>query len=89
MASKYDFISWRFCLFYAIGLLFMFIYALLWQRVLKELELSVAYANRPIVTLLSMLWGKLFFDEVITWNMLLGAAIIMLGIGIVGKADEL
>ena len=89
LASMYPFMSLRFCLFYGSGLLFLALYAVIWQQILKRLPLTRAYANRPLVMLLCMLWGKLLFDEVITWNMLLGAVIILLGIRMVGKADEL
>lgn len=89
LASTYHLFSLQFCFFYGCGLLCLAIYAVLWQQILKCLPLTTAYANRPLVMLLCMLWGKLLFDEVITWNMLLGAAIILVGIRIVGKADEI
>lgn len=89
LASMYPFMSLRFCLFYGCGLLFLALYAVIWQQVLKCLPLTTAYANRPLAMLFCLLWGKLLFNEVITWNMLLGAIIILLGIRMVGKADEL
>ena len=66
----------------------LFVYALLWQKVLKKFELSVAYANRPVVTLFGMLWGVLLFDETLTWNMALGALIIVFGIWMVITSDD-
>lgn len=61
----------------------MLVYAVLWQKILKRFELSVAYANRPIVTILDMLWGVLVFHEQVTWNMVIGTIIIAFGIWIV------
>ena len=55
-------------------------YAVIWQQVLKRFELSVAYAVKPITTLLTMVWGVLLFHETVRWNMILGAAVILLGI---------
>lgn len=89
LASTYPLFSVQFCLFYVLGLLCLAVYAVLWQQILKQLSLTTAYANRPLAMLFCLLWSKLLFGEVITWNMMLGAAIILLGIKIVGKADEL
>lgn len=83
VAATYPMFSAKFLFFYGMSLLVLAAYAFLWQRVLKRFKLSVAYANRPIVTLLGMLWGVLLFDEKMTWNMVLGAAIIVAGIWIV------
>lgn len=88
-AAGYEFLSFGFCLFYGCGLLFLAIYAMLWQQILKRLLLSTAYANRSLVMILSMIWGILLFDEKITWNMLVGAAIIVFGVNLVVKADDL
>ena len=42
------------------------IYALCWQQVIKRVELSVAYANRAMALLWSLLWAVLLFGEQIT-----------------------
>ena len=54
----------------------------------SDLLLKSAYANRSLVLILTMLWGLLLFKEQITLNMIVGAAIILLGVNIVVKADE-
>ena len=83
LASGYDLFSLLFFLFYGLGLLILLIYAVLWQKVLARFDLAVAYANRPVVTLLGVVWGILLFREVLTWNMVLGAGIILCGIRLV------
>lgn len=83
LASGYSLFSLSFLLFYGLGLLILMIYAVLWQRVLVRFDLSVAYANRPVVTILEVLWGVLLFRESLTWNMVLGAGIIFIGIRMV------
>ena len=35
-----------------------------------------------------MIWGALFFQEKITWNMILGAVVIFFGIYLVVTSDE-
>ena len=87
LASGYPFFSWEFILFYGLSILVLGVYAVLWQFVLKQFELSVAYSSKPISMLLSMIWGIVLFHESVSWNMLLGAAIIILGIRVVVK-DE-
>lgn len=88
IASGYEFLSWYFCLFYGCGLLFLMLYAVLWQQILKSFPLTTAYANRSFVMILTMIWGLLLFKEHISLNMLIGAVIIMFGINLVVKADE-
>ena len=88
LAAGYPLLSLRFFLFYGLNIAVLSVYAILWQRVLKRFDLSVAYANRPVVTLLGMLWGVLLFHERLTWNMVLGALIIVVGIWIVVTDHE-
>ena len=83
LAAGHPMLSVKFLFFYGMNLFVLAVYAFLWQRVLKRFELSVAYANRPVVTLLEMLWGVLLFNEKMTWNMALGAVIIAAGIWVV------
>lgn len=80
MASAYPTLSIPFVLFYGTSILILMIYAVLWQMVLKHVELSRAYATKPLTMLLSMFWGTVLFHEAITWNMILGAGIILVGI---------
>ena len=82
-ASVYPFLSWKFMAFYGTGILCLGVYALLWQQVLKHMDLSAAYSAKPIALLLSMLWGILLFHEPFKWNMAVGAVIILAGIRIV------
>lgn len=83
LAAGHALLSPYFLLFYGLSLLALLAYALLWQIVLKRLPLTVAYANRSIVTLLSMFWGIVLFHETLTWKMALGAAVILLGVRMV------
>lgn len=82
-AGQQVFLSLHFCLLYGGLLCLLFAYAILWQQVLKRFPLSVAYANKSVVLPLGMLWGWLFFEERITWNMLLGIVIIVIGVCVV------
>ncbi|RKJ47516.1 transporter [bacterium 1XD42-1] len=88
LASGNGFFSLNFFFFYGLGLFILFLYAILWQKVLMQFDLAVAYANRPIVTLLGVIWGVLLFHEPLKWNMVLGAAIILVGIRLMVREHE-
>ena len=83
MASSHAFLSSGFILWYAAEIVVLGIYALLWQQIIKRFDLSVAYANRSVALLWSMLWAVLFFREQVTWKNLLGVVIVLTGTMIV------
>lgn len=85
VASTKTFLSFDFILLYSCVIFLLALYALLWQQVLKRIELSIAVSNKAITVVWGILFGKLFFREMITWNMLLGSAIIIAGIVLVVK----
>lgn len=80
LAARSEMFSLPFFFFYGLDLFAAFLYAIIWQQVLKRLPLTVAYSNRPVALVWGLLWGSLLFREAITWNMLLGAAVIFVGI---------
>ena len=79
-ASRQEFLSLPFCMFYGVVLLILAFYALAWQQVIKRLPLTFAYANRAITVVWGIVWGVLFFGERVTPLMLIGAIIIIMGI---------
>lgn len=80
LASRQEFLSLPFCMFYGVVLLILAFYALAWQQVIKRLPLTFAYANRAITVVWGIVWGALFFGERVTALMLTGATIIIVGI---------
>lgn len=88
MAGHYPVLSSKFLFFYGIVLAGLFVYALLWQQILKTLPVTLAYVNKAVTIIWGMLWGKLFFGESITWNKLLGATIIICGVYFVISSEE-
>lgn len=89
VASAYEFLSLKFCAFYCVLILILFVYALLWQQVLKKIPLSVATANKAVTVIWGMLWSFLFFGENITAKKLVGAAIIILGITLLSFEEKI
>lgn len=87
-AAQQTFLSWRFITLYAGEIIILFTYALLWQQILKHIPLTVAFCNKSTGMIWSMLWGVILFNEVITLKMIIGAAIVLVGVLLVVTSDE-
>lgn len=88
LASGYAFFSRPFLIIYGLELLALFIYAVIWQQVIKRIDLSIAYMSRAFSVFWLMLWAVLIFKEKIQISNIIGAALILAGILVVNK-DEL
>ena len=88
LCSKEQFLSSRYILFFGLQLFTLFIYALIWQKVLKDIPLVIAYANKGITIIWGMLIGYLIFNEPITIANVVGALIIIVGIIIIGMGEK-
>lgn len=80
LASKQEFLSISFISFYVGTLIILFIYAIVWQQILKYIPLTVAYANKGMGLIWGMIFGNILFSEIITFNMIIGAIIVFIGI---------
>lgn len=54
----------------------------------KRVELSVAYANRAMALLWSLLWAVLLFGEQITVKKLIGVGLVLAGTLIINGGKE-
>ncbi len=84
-AAQLDFFSFQFIVLFLGLLILMFIYAILWQRVLKNTSLFIAYANKGTSILWTLLWASLFFNESISIQNIIGVLLIIIGIAVVAK----
>lgn len=86
-ASQQELMSWNYMLglFGAIGV--MGLYAVLWQQILKRIELSLAYMFKGTSLIFVMLLAYVLFGEQITWNNIVGAAVIIIGIVLFARGD--
>lgn len=87
-ASAHPLFSLRAAVFFFLAFLCMFVYALVWQQLLKHLPLSVAYGSRGILIVYAMIFGFVVFNETIKINMLIGSGIVIAGVLLIGKSDE-
>ena len=78
-ASGYSFLSSGFLLCYGLEIVALGIYAVLWQQIIKKFDLSVAYANRSIAIIWSMIWAAVLFHESISIQNLIGVGLIISG----------
>ena len=86
MASRQEMLSWPYLLWIAGAVGVMGVYALLWQQVLKRIELSTAYMFKGTGLIFGLLIAWALLGEQITSNNIIGAAIIILGIALFAKA---
>ncbi len=87
-ASNYQFLTLEFCFFYGLIILNLMLYAVVWQQIIKHLPLTTAFCNKAVTIIWGILWGFLFFGETVSWNMFVGAVIVMTGVVIVVMSDE-
>ena len=78
-ASGYEPLSWQFIFFYGLEIAILGVYAILWQQIIKRFDLSIAYANRSMAILWSLVWAVIFFHERVTINNVLGVLIVLAG----------
>lgn len=91
LAAAEELFSLPFLLFYGAEIMILGIYAIFWQQVIKRFELSVAYANRAMVLVWSLLWAVVIFHDQVTIRNLAGIAMVIAGTVIVnttGKETE-
>ncbi len=86
-AAQHEFLSFWFIVFYGLVILNLGVYAIVWQQIIKHLPLNTAYANKAVTIVWGILWGFIFFQEQIKWNMLIGAVIVIVGVVLVVRAD--
>jgi multidrug transporter EmrE-like cation transporter len=86
MASQQEMLSWTYGLWFMAAVAVIALYALLWQQVLRRIELSTAYMFKGTALIFTMLIAALLFGETITVPNIIGSAIIITGIVLLARA---
>lgn len=90
LASQANDIIPKFILFGAsIGILVFF--SLLWQKILQKSDLIKPYLFKSTTIIWGLIFGIMIFGEVVTWNMIIGVILTMIGVIFTvqgGKQDE-
>lgn len=80
LAANQDLLSFRFILFYGFAVVGLGIYAIIWQQIIKRMSLVSAYMNKAVTIVWGIIWGKLFFNETITIQNIIGSIVVIVGI---------
>lgn len=88
LASDYDFLSWCYLLLVGAAVCVLAIYAVLWQQIIRRVNLSVAYMFKGLGVVFTLLICHFLFGEHITVNNIAGGAIIIAGITLFAWADH-
>lgn len=88
IASGKQFLSFGFIFWYGIVLLNLFLYAVVWQQILKKMNLITAYANKAITVVWGLFWGYILFGDEVTITKIIGIIIIIIGVVLVVKSEE-
>ena len=65
---------------YFCSILTLFIFSILWQKLLAKMDLNRAYLFKGTNLFWGLIFGNLIFNEQITINMIIGAVIALIGI---------
>ena len=80
--------SFQFILYYGLEMVILGVYAIVWQQLIKKFEISVAYANKAMGLLWSIVWAILIFKDTVTIKNVIGVIIVIIGTMIVNSEDE-
>lgn len=60
-----------------------FLYAIVWQKVIKKFDLNVAYANKSVYLIWSQIWAVFIFQETLTLGNVIGLILVFIGVLVV------
>lgn len=86
-AASYDVMSLPFIGMYALEVVILGIYAIIWQQLIKRIDLSIAYANKGTALIWTALWAIFLFKEHISVFNIIGIIVIMIGIYLINSGD--
>jgi drug/metabolite transporter (DMT)-like permease len=78
----------KFLFWFGMEFVVLGIYAILWQQMIKRFELSVAYANRSMAVVWSMIWAVIFFHDTITLKNVVGVCLVVIGTLVINGEGE-
>ena len=79
-AAIYPFLSLQYIVMLSCSIFVLGVYAIIWQQIIKHVEISVAYMFRGSSLIFTMLYAWMLFGEQITATNIIGAIVIVGGI---------
>lgn len=86
-ASNFNFLSTKYIFWIALEVILLGVFAIIWQQLIKSIDISIAYANKATAIFWSMLLAAIILKENITIKNIVGVLIIFIGILVVNKND--
>ena len=83
--SYEELFSFKFVMLYGLEVIILGIYAVLWQQVISRMELSVAYSNKSVTLIWSLIWGTIIFKENFTISNIIGIIVVIIGIMLINS----
>ncbi len=80
LASKHEFLSGGYILYFGLEFVILAAYALIWQQMIKKFQLSIAYANKALTLMWSMVWNFIIFHNGITPFKVVGVVLVVIGV---------
>ena len=88
LAANEEALTFKWIMYYGMVLVLLFVYAIVWQQIIKKMPIVTAYANKAVTVIWGIIWGTIIFNESVTIQKLIGAAIIIGGVYLVVSSDE-
>ena len=85
MTANYPAMAFMWLFWLGLEVVFLGVYAIFWQQIIKRFDLSIAYANRAFAIFWSTLWAMLIFREKVTPANTIGVIVIFAGIMLVNQ----
>ena len=86
-ASQHELLSLGYIMYFGLDFIILAIYAVLWQQIIKRFQLSIAYANKALTLMWSMLWNFIILSQGITVKKVIGVIIVVIGVVVMNYAS--
>lgn len=80
LASLFVVLSWQYLLCLLCAVVVMGVYAILWQQIIRRMDLSTAYMFKGTSLIFVLLLSALIFGESISLTNIIGSVVIIGGI---------
>ncbi len=88
LGTKISWLSWSGYVWLFLEVFCLGLYAIFWQQIIKQFDLSIAYANRATAIFWTFLWGMLLFGEKMKPLNVAGIIIVFLGVLLVNQDEH-
>lgn len=88
MAAMQQMFSSGFIIYYIGMIVFLAIYAVGWQQIIKRMPLTTAFSNKAVTVVWGSIWGILLFHEKVSIMKMIGIAVIVAGVILYSYADK-